>query len=47
MSAPIAAENLTQAIRQVAKHACSEEDLRVGVEHALRKQVKWISVVTP
>ena len=35
MSAPIAAENLAQAIRQVAKRAHSEEDLRVGVEHAL------------
>jgi len=35
MSAPIAAENLAQAIRQVAKRARSEEDLRVGVEHAL------------
>ena len=35
MSAPIAAENLAQAIRQVARRARSEEDLRVGVEHAL------------
>jgi primosomal protein N' len=31
----IAAENLAQAIRQVAGRARSEEDLRVGVEHAL------------
>jgi hypothetical protein len=31
----IAAENLAQAIRQVARKAHSEEDLRVGVEHAL------------
>ena len=31
----IAAENLAQAIRQVAGHAHSEEDLRVGVERAL------------
>lgn len=31
----IAAENLAQAIRQVAKRARSEEDLRVGVEHTL------------
>jgi len=30
-----AAENLAQAIRQVARKAHSEEDLRVGVEHAL------------
>ena len=34
-SNPIAAENLAKAIRQVAKRAHSEEDLRVGVEHAL------------
>ncbi len=31
----IAAENLAQTIRQVAGRAHSEEDLRVGVEHAL------------
>ncbi len=31
----VAAENLATAIRQVAKKAHSEEDLRVGVEHAL------------
>jgi hypothetical protein len=31
----IAAENLAQAIRQVARKAHSEEDLRVGVERAL------------
>jgi len=31
----IAAENLAKAIRQVARRAHSEEDLRVGVEHAL------------
>ena len=31
----IAAENLAQAIRQVARKAHSEEDLRVGVEQAL------------
>jgi primosomal protein N' len=31
----IAAENLAKAIRQVAGRARSEEDLRVGVEHAL------------
>jgi hypothetical protein len=31
----IAAENLAQAIRQVARKAHTEEDLRVGVEHAL------------
>jgi thiaminase len=30
-----AAENLAQAIRQVAKKAHTEEDLRVGVEQAL------------
>jgi len=30
----IAAENLAKAIRQVAGRARSEEDLRVGVEHA-------------
>ena len=34
-SNPIAAENLAEAIRKVAKRARSEEDLRVGVEHAL------------
>ncbi len=31
----IAAESLAQAIRQVARKAHSEEDLRVGVEQAL------------
>ncbi len=31
----IAAETLAQAIRQVARKARTEEDLRVGVEHAL------------
>lgn len=31
----IVAENLAQAIRQVAGHARPEEDVRVGVEHAL------------
>jgi len=31
----IAAENLAQAICQVARKTRSEEDLRVGVEHAL------------
>ena len=31
----IAAETLAQAIRQVARKAHTEEDLRVGVEHAL------------
>jgi len=34
-SNPTAAENLAKAIRQVARRARSEEDLRVGVEHAL------------
>jgi hypothetical protein len=34
-SDPMAAENLAKAIRQVAKNARTEEDLRVGVEHAL------------
>jgi len=34
-STPIVAENLAKAIQQVARRAHSEEDLRVGVEHAL------------
>ncbi|HEC33577.1 MAG TPA: hypothetical protein ENI37_02545, partial [Chloroflexi bacterium] len=34
-SSLMAAENLAQAVRQVARNARSEEDLRVGVEGAL------------
>jgi hypothetical protein len=43
-----AAENLAQAIRQVAKKACSEEDLRVGVERALSATLQTLGLtVTP
>ena len=43
-TAPIAAENLAQAIRQVARRARSEEDLRVGVEHALGATLKALGL---
>ncbi|MEE8391074.1 MAG: hypothetical protein V3S14_09805 [Anaerolineae bacterium] len=47
-SALIVAENLAKAIQQVAKRARSEEDLRVGVEHALSATLQTLGLtVTP
>jgi len=44
----IAAENLAQAIRRVAKKAHTEEDVRVGVEHALSATLQALGLtVTP
>lgn len=40
----IAAENLAQAIRQVARKAHSEEDLRVGVEQALSTTLQTLGL---
>ncbi len=38
------AENLARAIRQVAQKAHTEEDLRVGVEHALRATLQALGL---
>jgi len=40
----IAAENLAQAIRQVARKAHTEEDLRMGVEHALSATLQTLGL---
>lgn len=44
MTEQITAQTLTQAIREVADNARSEEDVRVGVEHALSHALETIGL---
>ncbi len=46
MGEHLAAEQLAQAIRQVAQRARTEEDVRVGVEHALGATLQALGLTT-
>jgi len=43
---PLAAETLAKAIRDIARHAHSEEDVRIGVERALGATLQTLKLTT-